>query len=43
MKAADILVLTSPIWLGEKSSVCNQVIERLNASSGDLNQHGQYA
>src|SRR5829696_5639323 len=27
--AADILVLLSPIWLGEKSSVCTQVIERL--------------
>ena len=27
--AADILVLTSPIWLGEKSSVCTKVIERL--------------
>jgi NADPH-dependent FMN reductase len=25
--AADILVLLSPIWLGEKSSVCTQVIE----------------
>ena len=27
--AADILVLAAPIWLGEKSSVCTQVIERL--------------
>src|SRR3954468_10424018 len=27
--AADILVLLSPIWLGEKSSVCTRVIERL--------------
>ena len=27
--AADILVLLTPIWLGEKSSVCTQVIERL--------------
>jgi multimeric flavodoxin WrbA len=41
--AADILVLTSPIWLGEKSSVCTQVIERLYASSGILNDAGQYA
>ena len=41
--AADILVLGSPIWLGEKSSVCTLVIERLYASSGDLNEHGQYA
>src|SRR6476646_5759235 len=27
--AADILVLGMSIWLGEKSSVCTQVIERL--------------
>ncbi len=27
--AADILVLMTPIWLGEKSSVCTRVIERL--------------
>jgi multimeric flavodoxin WrbA len=40
---AHILVITSPIWLGEKSSVCTKVIERLYANSGDLNEHGQYA
>ena len=43
VKAADILVITSPIWLGEKSSVCTQVIERLYATSSVLNEHGQYA
>jgi len=43
VKNAHILVITSPIWLGEKSSVCTKVIERLYASSGDLNEHGQYA
>jgi multimeric flavodoxin WrbA len=41
--AADILVLLSPIWLGEKSSVCTQVIERLYGNSHILNEHGQYA
>ena len=41
--AADILVLTSPIWLGDKSSVCTKVIERLYAASGELNDAGQYA
>jgi multimeric flavodoxin WrbA len=41
--AADILVLTSPIWLGEKSSVCTRVIERLYGNSHILNEHGQYA
>ncbi len=43
VKAADILVLTTSIWLGEKTSVCTQIVERLYASSGDLNEHGQYA
>ena len=43
VRAADILVITSPIWLGEKSSVCTRIIERLYASSGDLNEAGQYA
>jgi multimeric flavodoxin WrbA len=43
VKAANILVITSPIWLGEKSSVCTKVIERLYSTSGDLNEHGQYA
>jgi multimeric flavodoxin WrbA len=41
--AADILVLLSPIWLGEKSSVCTQVIERLYGNSHLLNENGQYA
>jgi multimeric flavodoxin WrbA len=41
--AADILVLGTPIWLGEKSSVCTHVIERLYANSSELNDKGQYA
>ena len=41
--AADILVLLTPIWLGEKSSVCTKVIERLYGNSHLLNQQGQYA
>ncbi len=43
VRAADILVLTSPIWLGEKSSVCTKIIERLYANSHILNDRGQYA
>ncbi len=43
VRSAEILVITSPIWLGEKSSICNQVIERLYANSHILNEHGQYA
>jgi multimeric flavodoxin WrbA len=41
--ASDILVIGTPIWLGEKSSVCTQVIERLYGSSHLLNENGQYA
>ncbi|MGD8326368.1 MAG: NAD(P)H-dependent oxidoreductase [Sphingomonadales bacterium] len=40
---ADILVLTTPIWLGDKSSVCTRVVERLYANSHLLNDSGQYA
>ncbi|MCZ6917125.1 MAG: flavodoxin family protein [Gemmatimonadetes bacterium] len=43
VKAAEILVIGSSIWLGEKTSVCTQVIERLYSTSGDLNKAGQYA
>lgn len=43
VKAADILVLTTPIWLGEKSSICTKTVERLYGNSGDLNENGQYA
>lgn len=39
--AADILVLGTPIWLGDKSSVCTRVVERLYALSGQLNDKGQ--
>ena len=43
VKQADILVICSPIWLGEKSSVCTQIIERLYGNSAELNAAGQYA
>ncbi|MGB3710872.1 MAG: flavodoxin family protein [Erythrobacter sp.] len=42
VKAADIVVLGTPIWLGEKSSVCSQVIEKFYAHSGQQNEKGQY-
>ena len=41
--AADILLIGSSIWLGEKSSVCTQTIERLYSASHLLNDAGQYA
>jgi multimeric flavodoxin WrbA len=40
--AADILIIGTPIWLGEESSVCRRVIERLYGESGKLNDKGQY-
>lgn len=40
--AADVFVLATPIWLGDKSSVCTRVIERLYSMSGQLNDEGQY-
>jgi multimeric flavodoxin WrbA len=43
VKAANILVIGSAIWLGEKTSVATRVIERLYGNSAQLNEHGQYA
>ena len=40
--AANIVVIGTPIWLGEKSSVCTRVIERLYGNSAELNDDGQY-
>jgi multimeric flavodoxin WrbA len=40
--AADILIIGTPIWLGEKSSVAQKLIERLYAMSGKTNNKGQY-
>jgi multimeric flavodoxin WrbA len=39
--AADILIVGTPIWLGEESSVCRLIIERLYAMSAMLNDRGQ--
>ncbi len=33
MLAADILLVATPIWLGHPSSVCQRVLERLNAET----------
>ncbi|MGB5554186.1 MAG: NAD(P)H-dependent oxidoreductase [Flavobacteriaceae bacterium] len=40
--AANILVIGSPIWLGERSSIATKLIERLYAMSGMQNDKGQY-
>lgn len=39
---ADILIMGTPIWLGEKSSIAQKLIERLYAMSGMTNEKGQY-
>ncbi len=38
---AQILVVGTPLWLGEESSVCRVLIERLYGMSGELNDRGQ--
>ena len=35
-------MIGTPIWLGQHSSVCSRIIERLYAASGELNAAGQY-
>ncbi|GAA2967558.1 flavodoxin family protein [Kitasatospora cinereorecta] len=39
--AADILLIATPIWLGHPSSVCQRVLERLNAESSETDDHGR--
>lgn len=42
VKEADIVVIGTPLWLGEKSSIATQVIERLYGASSQTNEKGQY-
>ncbi|MBB5518141.1 flavodoxin family protein [Amphiplicatus metriothermophilus] len=42
VKRAEILIVGTPIWLGQYSSVCARLIERLYAHSGQRNDRGQY-
>lgn len=39
--AADILVIGTPIWLGHPSSVCQRVLERLDAFLGETDEEGR--
>lgn len=39
--ASDILVIGTPIWMGERCSVCQMVIERLDALLNETNDQGQ--
>ena len=42
VKDADILIIGTPIWLGEKSSIASKLIERLYGMSAYQNEKGQY-
>lgn len=43
VEPADILVLSTPIWLGDQSSMTRLIIERLYGWSGALNDAGQWS
>ncbi|MEM9173128.1 MAG: flavodoxin family protein [Pseudomonadota bacterium] len=40
--ACDILIIGTSVWLGEKSSVCNRVLERMYGYTHSFNDKGQY-
>ncbi len=39
--SSDILVLATPIWLGQPSSVCKMVLERLDAELSETDDQGR--
>ena len=39
--AADVLVLVTPIWMGQPSSVCKMVLERLDAEISETDDEGR--
>lgn len=41
INAADILIIGTPIWEGDRSAVCKLLTERLDATSGEMNDKGQ--
>lgn len=42
IKAADIIVVCTPIWFGVRGSVCQLVVERLDGTYNERNDQGQY-
>lgn len=38
---ADILVIATPIWMGQPASVCKVVLERLDAELGETDDRGR--
>jgi multimeric flavodoxin WrbA len=43
MLDADILVLATPIWMGQPSSVSKMVLERLDAELGETDDEGRFS
>jgi multimeric flavodoxin WrbA len=41
MLASDILVIATPIWLGQPSAICKMVLERLDAELGETDEDGR--
>jgi multimeric flavodoxin WrbA len=41
MLRADILVLATPIWMGQPASVCKMVLERLDAEVSETDEQGR--
>lgn len=39
--AADLVLLATPIWLGHPSSLCQRVLERLNADISETDDQGR--
>ncbi len=42
IKAADIIVVCTPIWFGVRSAVAQLVVERLDGTYNETNEVGQY-
>ena len=41
LMAADILVMATPTWLGQMSSVCQRALERMDALFGETDESGR--
>ena len=41
LMASDILIITTPIWLGQPSAVCKMVLERLDAEISQTDDEGR--
>jgi multimeric flavodoxin WrbA len=41
MLAADILVIATPIWMGQPASVCKMMLERLDAELSETDDEGR--